>query len=130
MRNITASPTNSLHHFLVAFSIPTNEALMTESQRYNSSGIGEMPLLNMPIKSLKVAILPLDLHYSRLTHSGEFLTTDKLHKKKQGGLFCHYVKHIRVLKLIKIRIFFSFLTNYLRNTICKCSSIDDFILLR
>jgi hypothetical protein len=33
------------------------------------------------------------------------------------------------LKQIKSRNFFSFLTKYLRNRICKYSSIDDFVLL-
>jgi hypothetical protein len=41
-----------------------------------------MPSQNMPVQGLKVAILPLDSTYSRLTHSGEILTTGKLHKKK------------------------------------------------
>jgi hypothetical protein len=40
----------------------------------------EMPSLNMPVHRLKVAILPLDLPCSgRITHSGEILTTGKLH---------------------------------------------------
>ena len=70
----------------------------------------EMRSQNMPVQNLKLAIRPLDLPHSRLTHSGEILTTGKLHKTKPGGLFCNYVELIRVLKLIKSRIFFSFLT--------------------
>jgi len=70
----------------------------------------EMPSQNMPIQKLKLAIRPLDLPHSRLTHSGEILTTGKLQKKKPDGIFCNYVDLIRVLKLIKSRIFFSFLT--------------------
>ena len=70
----------------------------------------EMPSQNVPVQKLKLAIRPPDLNNSKLTHSGEILTTDKLHKKKPGGLFCNYVELIRVLKLIKSRIFFSFLT--------------------
>jgi hypothetical protein len=42
-----------------------------------------MPSLNMPVQSLKVAILPLDLTCSGpVTHSGEILTTGKSHGKK------------------------------------------------
>ena len=42
-----------------------------------------MPSLNMPLKRLKVAILPLDLPCSGpITHSGEILTTGKSHGKK------------------------------------------------
>ena len=84
----------------------------------------------MSVQELKLAILPLDLPQSRLTHSGEILTTGKLHKKKPGGLFCHYVELIRVLQLTKSRIFFSFLTKYLQHRICKCYNIDDFVLLK
>jgi len=44
----------------------------------------EMPSLNMPVQRLKVAILPLDFTCSGpVTHSGEILTTDKSHGKKQ-----------------------------------------------
>jgi hypothetical protein len=36
----------------------------------------------MPVQRLKVAILPLDLACSGpVTHSGEFSTTDKSHRK-------------------------------------------------
>jgi hypothetical protein len=49
-----------------------------------SSGIEEIPSQNMPVRRLTLAILPLDLPYSRLTLSGEILTTGKLHKKKPG----------------------------------------------
>jgi hypothetical protein len=48
-----------------------------------SSGLEEMPSLNMPVQRLKVAILPLDLLGSGpVTHSGEILTTGKSHRKK------------------------------------------------
>jgi len=43
----------------------------------------EMQFLNMPVKRLKVAILPLDLPCSGpVTHPGEILTTGKSHGKK------------------------------------------------
>ena len=43
----------------------------------------EMPSLNMPVKRLKVAILPQDLTCSGpLTNSGAILTTGKSHGKK------------------------------------------------
>jgi len=42
-----------------------------------------MKHLNMPVQRLKVAILPLDLPFSRsVTHSGEILNTGKAHGKK------------------------------------------------
>ena len=48
-----------------------------------SSGMEEMPSLNMPVQRLKVAILPLDSPCSGpITHSGEILTTGKSHGKK------------------------------------------------
>ena len=44
-------------------------------------GMEEMPSLNMPVQSLKVAILPLDLPCSGpVTHSREILTTGKSHE--------------------------------------------------
>jgi hypothetical protein len=52
-----------------------------------SSGMEEMPSLNMPVQGLKVAILPLYLPSTRpITHSGEILTTGKSHGKKPDGL--------------------------------------------
>jgi hypothetical protein len=43
----------------------------------------EMPSLNMPVKRLKVAILPLDLPYSGpVTRSREILNTGNSHGKK------------------------------------------------
>ena len=48
-----------------------------------SSGMEEMPSLNMPVQRQKVAFLPLDLPCSGpVTHSGEILTTGKSHGKK------------------------------------------------
>jgi len=45
----------------------------------------EMPSQNIPVQRLKVTILPLELTCSGLvTHSGEFLTTGKSHKKPEG----------------------------------------------
>jgi len=42
----------------------------------------------MPAQSLKVAVLPLDVHCSGLvTHSGEILTTGKSHKKAFKGRY-------------------------------------------
>jgi len=42
-----------------------------------------MPSLNMPVQTLKVAILPLDLPCSgTVTYSREILTTGKFHGKK------------------------------------------------
>jgi len=42
-----------------------------------------MPSINMPVQSLKVAILPMDLPYSGpVTHAGEILTTGKSRGKK------------------------------------------------
>jgi hypothetical protein len=43
----------------------------------------KIPSRNMPVQRLKVAILPLDLPFSRpITHSGEIFTIDKTHGKK------------------------------------------------
>ena len=62
-----------------------------------SSGMEEMPPLNMPVQRLKVAILPLDLPCSGpVTHSGEILTTGKSHGKKPGRLSLNDV--INILK--------------------------------
>jgi hypothetical protein len=48
-----------------------------------SSGMKEMPSQNMPVKRLKVAILPLDSPCSEpVTHSGDISITAKSHKKK------------------------------------------------
>ena len=48
-----------------------------------SSGMEEMPSLNMLVQRLKVAVLPLDIPCSGpVTHSGEILTTGKCHGKK------------------------------------------------
>jgi len=67
----------------VVYPVLTNEEIATESQRYVSPGMEEMPSLNMPVQRLKVAILPLNLHCSGpVTHSGEILTTGKSHGKK------------------------------------------------
>jgi len=42
--------------------------------------------LNMPVQSLKVTILSLDVPCSGpVTHSGEILTTGKFHGKKPDG---------------------------------------------
>jgi len=47
-----------------------------------------MPSQNMPVQSLKVAFLLLDLPcFGLITHSGEIHTTGKSHKKKPDGLF-------------------------------------------
>jgi hypothetical protein len=56
-----------------------------------SSGMEEIPSLNMPVQRLMVAILPLDLPGSGpVTHSGEILTTGKSHGKKPDrfGFWC------------------------------------------
>jgi len=43
----------------------------------------EMPSLNMPVQTLKVAILPLDVPCcGPVNHSGEILTTGRSHGKK------------------------------------------------
>jgi hypothetical protein len=47
----------------------------------------EMPSLNTPVRRLKVAMLPLDLACpGPVTHSGEILTTSKIHGKKMDRL--------------------------------------------
>jgi hypothetical protein len=68
----------------VVYAVPTNKAMMTESQWYNClSGMEEMPSQITPVQRLKVATLPLDLPCSGLiTHSEKILTTGKSHKKK------------------------------------------------
>jgi hypothetical protein len=56
-----------------------------------SSGMEEMPSLNMPVQRLKITILPLDLTCSGLvTHSGEILTTGKSHEKKPDRFSLNY----------------------------------------
>jgi hypothetical protein len=45
---------------LVVYPVPTNEAMTTESQRYNSSGMEEMSSQNTPVQRLRVATLPQD----------------------------------------------------------------------
>jgi len=76
---------NSHPHLLVVYPVLTNEAMTTESQRYNClPGMQEMPSLNMPVQRLKVTILPLDLPCSgAVTYSGQNLTTGKSHGKKR-----------------------------------------------
>jgi len=57
--------------------------LLSHSGITLSSGMEEMPSLNMPVQRLKVAILLLDLPCSGpVTHSGEILTTGKSRGKK------------------------------------------------
>jgi hypothetical protein len=61
----------------------------------------EMPSHNKPVQRPKVAILPLDLPCSGLvTHSREFLTTGKSHKKKLEGLFPKDVKETKKNNLL------------------------------
>jgi hypothetical protein len=58
---------------------------------------------NMPIRRLKVAVLPLDLTCSELvTHSGKILTTGKSHKK--NPVIFTYVLHIKPTTRRKIVI--------------------------
>jgi hypothetical protein len=60
----------------MVYPVLTNEEMTTESQRYVSSGMEEMPSLNKPVQRLGVESLPLDLLCSGpVTHSGEILTT-------------------------------------------------------
>ena len=56
--------------YFEAFYLPSHSGITV------SPGMEEMPSLNMPVKRLKVAILPLDLPCSgSVTHSGVILTT-------------------------------------------------------
>ena len=67
-----------------------------------SSGIEEMPSLNMPVQSLKVAILPLDLPCSGLvTHSGEILTTGKSHGKKPDRFYLNEDRGVKNISRFK-----------------------------
>jgi hypothetical protein len=64
----------------VVYPVLTNEEMTTKSQ---PPEMEEMPSLNMPVQSLKVAILPLDLPCSGpVNHSVEILTTGKSRGKK------------------------------------------------
>jgi hypothetical protein len=68
------------------------------AEKVVSSGMEEMPSLNMPVQRLKVATLPLDLPCSGpVTHSGEILTTGKSHGKKPDRFsltFTHHASYI------------------------------------
>ena len=58
----------------------------------------EMPLQNMSVHRIKVAVLPLDLPGSGLlTHSGDILTNGKSHNMKLDGLLptAAEMKHMR-----------------------------------
>jgi hypothetical protein len=71
----------------VVYSVPINEAITTESQRYNCfirNGGNATP--STPVQRLKVAIQPLDSPCSgSVTHSGDISTTGKSHKRKPDG---------------------------------------------
>jgi hypothetical protein len=58
-----------------------------------SPGMEEMPSLNTPVQSLKLAILPLDSPCSGpVTHSGEILTTGKSHRKKLASIWKGWIE--------------------------------------
>jgi len=68
-----------------------------------SSGMEEMPSLNMPVQKLRVAILPLDLPCSGpVTHSGEVLTTGKYHGKKPGRFSINDNTDVKNLEFIVV----------------------------
>jgi len=86
MHTTIDTPTQKSSSHSQGIPFPKNEAKTTKSQRYRtvSSGMEEMPSLNMPIHRLKLAVLPLDLPCFGLeTHSGEIPTTCKSHNKKK-----------------------------------------------
>jgi hypothetical protein len=79
--------------------VPTNEAVMTESQQYNCFiSNARNATQNMSVHRIKVAVLPLDLPCSGLlTYSGEILTIGKSQNMKLDGLFptAAEMKHMR-----------------------------------
>jgi len=56
----------------------------------------EIPSLNMPVQTLKVAILPLDLPCSGpVTHAGEILITGKSHRKKPDRFYLNEATDVK-----------------------------------
>jgi len=79
----------------------------------------EMPSLNMPVQSLKAAILPLDLPRSGpVTHSGDILTTGKSQKymrRTAGHTWTHYKTNAQIAKELKITPILDKLLEYKRS---------------
>ena len=89
MRNTTAYPTTSRPHLLVAYPVPTNEALTTESQRYNcfvEKGGNSIPQHACPEVKGSNSSTGRSLRWARNLFRGEILTTGRFHKKKNGRI--------------------------------------------
>jgi len=72
----------------------------------------EMPSHNTTVQKLKIAILPLDLHCSRLvTHSRRILTTGTSHKKRPDGLFAKDDTEMK--KTLMIYHYYCYYSSYL-----------------
>jgi len=72
----------------VVYPVPTNEAITTESQRYNCfvrNGGNSIPQQACPEAKGSNSSTGLNLRWARNPFTGEILTTGKFHKKKAEG---------------------------------------------
>jgi len=83
LHDTIASPAQQSFSLLVVCPVPTNDAVMTESEQYHCfirNGGNAIQKHTSP--EAKIAFLPLDLTGSRLiTPTGEILTTGKAYHK-------------------------------------------------